>query len=173
MKRTCTYHSYLAEAAALAVCLLCVLLVTLIHLNPGFTYYSSAVTPYLILQPDSVREEAIPDYAGIRRTYTLTMPDSNTVTTTGARLTFYLRHTIAQYEVENSTIKNDMAEKDSPHIGRTPGNYWVSIPVRPAYAGKNGSYHPDTGLSQHPGRGTDLSGHYKERAFEFDGAAAG
>ncbi len=136
MKRTHKYRAYLPEAAALGVCLLCVLLVTLIHLNPGFTYYSSAVTPYLILQPDSVREEAIPDYAGIRRTYTLTMPDSNTVTTTGARLTFYLRHTIAQYEVENSTIKNDMAEKDSPHIGRTPGNYWVSIPVRPAYAGK-------------------------------------
>ena len=136
MKRTRKYLSYLPEAAALAVSLVCVLLITLIHMNPGFTLYSNAVTPYLILRPDSVREEAIPDYAGIRRTYAITLPDSKTVTTTGARLTFYLRHTIAQFEVEDSTIKNDMAEDDSPHIGRTPGNYWVSIPVRPAYAGK-------------------------------------
>ncbi len=76
MKRTRKYSSYLPEAAALAVSLVCVLLITLIHMNPGFTLYSNAVTPYLILRPDSVREEAIPDYAGIRRTYAITLPDS-------------------------------------------------------------------------------------------------
>lgn len=136
MKRTRQYRTCFLECIALAVLLIGVVLVMLIHFNPGFTHYSSAVTPFFILQPDDVKEEIIPDYAGIRRTYTLTLPETNTGTTTGARLTFYLRHTIAQYEVEGSTLENDLAENDSPHIGKTPGNYWISIPVRPAYAGK-------------------------------------
>lgn len=88
------------DAAVLAVFLVCVLLVALIYFNPGFTHYSSAVYPFFILQPDGVREESIPNYAGIRRTYTFTIPETNTATTTGARLMVYLRHTIARYDIE-------------------------------------------------------------------------
>ena len=124
------------DAAVLAVFLVCVLVVALIYFNPGFTRYSSAVYPFFILQPDDVQEESIPNYAGVRRTYTFTIPETNTATTTGARLMVYLRHTIARYDIEGSDLHNDLAENETPHIGQTPGNYWISIPMRPIYGGK-------------------------------------
>ena len=129
-------RTYTAEIATAVAVLLCVLLVALIHINPGFNRYASAVTPFFILQPDSVTEESIPDYAGVKRTYTFTIPEADSATTTGARLSVYLRHTIAEFSVEDSTLENDLSALDTPHIGKTPGNYWVSIPVRPAFAGK-------------------------------------
>ena len=136
MRRTISKGSWPAELAAALTAALCILLVVLIHVNPGFDRYANAVTPFFILQPDSVTEETIPDYAGVRRTYTFTLPEADSATTTGARLSFYLRHTIAEYTIEDSTLENDLSENGTPHIGKTPGNYWVSIPVRPAFAGK-------------------------------------
>ncbi len=136
MKKRLFFNEYRAALVTASVFLLCVLLVVLIHVNPGFVRHADAVTPFFILQPDSVLEEAIPDYAGVRRTYTFRIPETHTVTTTGARLTFYLRHTIAQFSVEDSSLAVDLSEEGTPHIGKTPGNYWASMPMRPAYAGK-------------------------------------
>ncbi len=118
------------------VFLLCVLTAALVFHNTGSRKYSNAVSPYFLMQPDQVEEEVISDYAGVRRTYIFTMPSAESATTTGARLTVYLRHTIAQFSIDGTTLYNDLSEDVSRHIGRTPGNYWVSIPVRPAYAGK-------------------------------------
>ena len=125
-----------AEAAIFCIFLLSVLMVILIHFNPGSIRFASAVTPYSILQPDTVTEEKISEYAGIRRTYTLKLPDTKSATTTGSRLTFYLRHTIVQYSIPGTNLSNDLSEYETPHIGKTPGNYWVSIPIKPEYAGK-------------------------------------
>lgn len=107
----------------------------LVHLSPGLTQYAYAPYAFRILQPETVVEEAIPEYAGIRRTYTFTIPEGS-ASTIGARLSFYLRHTIARVTVEDSLFEYDSSENDAPHIGRTPGNYWISVPVRPAFAGK-------------------------------------
>lgn len=136
MKMAAFRRSLPAELAAAAVFLLCVLLVVLIHLNPGSERYANAVNPFFLLQPDSVEEEVIPDYAGIRRTYTFTLPKADSATTTGARLSVYLRHTLAEFSIDDSTLFNDLSESDASHIGKTPGSYWVSIPMRPVYAGK-------------------------------------
>ena len=125
-----------AAFATATVAALCVLLVTLIHINPGFTRQADAVTPFFILTPDSITEEVIPDYAGIRRTYFVRIPESNSATTTGAYLTFYLHHTIAQFSIEGSALDNDLSEDAAAHVGKTPGCYWVRIPVRPLYAGQ-------------------------------------
>ena len=124
------------ELAAAVVFALCVLLVVLIHLEPGSGRYANAVNPFFLLQPDSVVEEVVPDYAGIRRTYTFTLPEADSATTTGARLSVYLRHTLAEFSIDGSTLYNDLADTETPGIGKTPGSYWVSIPVRPVYAGK-------------------------------------
>ncbi len=136
MKKRLFRNESCAALITASVLLICILLVVLIHRNPGFVRHADALTPFFILQPDSEIEEAIPEYAGVRRTYTFTIPETNTVTTTGARLTFYLRHTIAQFSVEDSSLAVDLSEVDTPHIGKTPGNYWASMPMRPAYAGK-------------------------------------
>ena len=55
MKRTRQYRTCFLECVALAVLLIGIVLVMLIHFNPGFTHYSSAVTPFFILQPDDVK----------------------------------------------------------------------------------------------------------------------
>lgn len=129
-------RKHIPEVAAGLCVALCILLVALIHINPGFPRYANAVTPFFILQPDNVTEETIPDYAGVQRTYTFTLPEADTATTTGARLSVYLRHTIAAFSIEDSALENDLSEVDTPHIGKTPGNYWISIPMKPVYAGK-------------------------------------
>ena len=115
---------------------LCLLLTVLIVVRPGHTLYAYAPYSFFILQPETVAGETIPDHAGVRRTFTFTIPEGH-VTETGARLTFYLRHAEARVEFEDiEDVFYDSSETDEPHIGHTPGNYWVSIPVRPVYVGK-------------------------------------
>ena len=136
MKSRAFFRRHAAELAAGLIALLCLLLVLLIHRDPGFTNYANGVTPFTVLQPESVAVESIEDYAGLRRTYTFTLPDSESLTTVGARVSFYLRHTVAVYSIDGTSLSNDLSEEEGFHIGRTPGNYWVNIPLRPAYAGK-------------------------------------
>ena len=135
MNNTPAKKSVIAEITVLSVFLLCMLLVLLVHRDPGYERYANAVTPFFILQPDSVREDTIFDYAGVKKTYTFTLPDTDTATTTGSRFTVFLRHTIARYAIEDSDVFNDFSP-DNSVIGKTPGNCWISIPVRPAYGGK-------------------------------------
>ncbi len=125
-----------AELAAGLTALICLLLVLLIHRDPGFNRYANGVTPFTILQPESVTEEAVEGYAGLRRSYTFTLPESESLTTVGARVSFFLRHTVAAYSIDGTSLSNDLAEEEGFHIGKTPGSYWVNIPLRPAYAGK-------------------------------------
>ena len=136
MKKATLNRTFPAWLAAVAVFALCVLLIALIHLFPGSWRYANAVNPFFLMQPDSVEEEAIPDYAGIRRTYTFTIPEADSATTTGARLIVYLRHTLAEFSIDGTTLYNDLTENGTFHVGKTPGCYWISIPVRPFYAGK-------------------------------------
>jgi hypothetical protein len=122
----------LALGIFLAVSLL---LVGLIHHNPGLTRYAYAPYSFFMLQPEEVTEETIPAYAGVRRNYTFTIPEGSAVNI-GARISFYLRHTNATLSIEDSELTYDSSEHDTPHIGHTPGNYWVTVPVRSNYAGK-------------------------------------
>ena len=135
MKREHSLPGRLPALMLAALAALCLLLVVLIHLNPGHTYYAYAPYSFYILQPEEVVEETIPDYAGVRRTYTFTIPEGQ-ATTIGARLSFYLHHTNAYVEIEDTDLVYDSCEKDDAHIGHTPGDYWVTIPARPVYAGK-------------------------------------
>ena len=131
-----SFLSKRAPALALAVvAAVCLLLAVLIHSIPGYTFYAYAPYSFYILQPDEVTEQNIPEYAGISRTYTFTLPEGSAATI-GARLSFYLRHTTAQVHIEDTELYYDSSENDTPHVGHTTGNYWVTVPVRPAYAGK-------------------------------------
>ena len=64
-----------AELAAGLTALICLLLVLLIHRDPGFNRFANGVTPFTILQPESVTEETVEGYAGLRRSYTFTLPE--------------------------------------------------------------------------------------------------
>ncbi len=129
-------RKYLPEIAAGVCALLCILVAVLAHADPGFQRYESSAAPFFILQPDSVTEETIPDYGGVRKTYTFTIPDKETATVSGSCLFVYLRHTIAQYEFEGENPDNDLLAAPPSGIGKTPGNYWMSVPIWPDSGGK-------------------------------------
>ena len=55
--------------------LICLLLVVLIHLNPGLVRYAYAPYAYWIIQPEEITEETVDGFAGVRRTFTFTIPE--------------------------------------------------------------------------------------------------
>ena len=116
-----TLRKVLSELVLAAFMLVCLLLVGLIHRNPGLTRYAYAPYAFFVLQPEEVTEEAIPGYAGLRRSFTFSIPEGS-ATTIGARISFYLRHTNAEISIDDSALIYDSSELDTPHIGQTPGN---------------------------------------------------
>lgn len=76
------------ELVVLLLAVLCVVTVFLVHKNLSYYRYASSATPFFMLKPDDVAEEEISEYVGVRRTYTFTIPESTSATTTGSRLTF-------------------------------------------------------------------------------------
>ncbi len=129
-------HLPTAELVSALLLALCVLLVAMVHARPGFPRYAEAVSPFFILTPDTETEEKIEGFAGLRRDYTFTIPEAKTATTSGLRLMVYLRHTVAAFRIEGTELCVDYSADGSPRTGTTPGNYWISIPMRPMYAGK-------------------------------------
>ena len=97
------------------------------YTNPGMKTLSPAIGSFFVLRPESVTEEAISGYAGVRRTYSFDLGKYPFVS--GRSLFVYLRHTYAALELDG-TVRADTGElDDAPHIGRTPGNYWLSLPI--------------------------------------------
>ena len=136
MKNKLLQKPFLTELVILSLAILCVLLVVLIHGNQGYLGQAPAVSPFFLLRPDQVEEEQIGDYAGVRRTYTYTLPDVRQLGTTGVRLMAFLRHTYVDVTVEDTAFHYAVRESETPHIGKTPGKMWLSVPIRPDFSGK-------------------------------------
>ena len=99
----------------------------------GIKTAGPAVNSFFILQPQSVTEEVIPEYAGVRRTYRFDiskLPVSNART---RNFFVYLRHTIAAIEIDGKTAFDTGEDQNVFHISHTPGNYWLSIPIYDIY----------------------------------------
>ena len=110
----------LPELAIGAFLFVCLLLVCLIHHSPGLARYAYAPYSFYILQPDEVREEAVSEYAGIRRSYIFTLPEAESATTIGARISFYLRHSYATLSIEDSELRRAIIGSPSPYAPITP-----------------------------------------------------
>ena len=117
--------------AALAA--LCLLLVALVYLRPGMWLYASAAYSFLPMQPESV-EECPGDNGETARCYTFTVPDG-AIMRRGLRFSVYLQHCYVKVWLDGE-LQYSSWEEESPHIGHTPGNYWVTPPLRSDYAGK-------------------------------------
>ncbi len=127
-------RKYIPAAGLSVLSVLCIILVISVHLRPGRERYAYAPYSFWILQPEELTEEAIPDHAGVQRSYTFTIPEGS-ASNIGARILFYMRHTEVSLNIEGTDLVYDSSETDDHHIGHTPGNYWVSVPVRINYAG--------------------------------------
>ena len=135
MRNNLLRKPYPVGLISLFLVILSVLLVVLIHGNHGYQSQAPAVSPFYLLRPDHVEEELTGDDAGIRKTYTYTLPDIQTGAA-GLRLMAFLRHTYADVTVEDTEFRYTVRESEKPHIGRTPGKMWLNIPVRAEFSGK-------------------------------------
>lgn len=123
----------IAAAVILILFLLSILMVVLIHINPGYLHMFPAGNSFMILEPESVEERVIDDYTGVQRIYTVTIPES---VFPGTQIRFYLRHTYATFYLDDSSRADKPAELNTFHIGHTPGHYWMAIPVHHSLAGE-------------------------------------
>ena len=126
--------SNISQIITAVMALLCILLFYLVCSLPGNNSYIYAPNAYSILKPDERIEETIPDYAGKSITYMFTVPEGS-LSRQGSRLFLPLEHTIAEVWVDGD-LRYSAAELPNYHIGKTPGNYWFSIAMRPVNAGK-------------------------------------
>ena len=117
--------------AALAA--LCLLLVLLVHLHPGMWLYANAAYSFLPMQPETV-EEYPGENGETARSYTFTVPDG-AIMRRGLRFSVYLQHCYVKVWLDGE-LQYSSWEESGRHIGRTPGNYWVTPPLRSDYAGK-------------------------------------
>ena len=99
----------------------------------GMKGVAPAISPFLVMRPLEMREEVIADYAGVQRVYEFDLTKASGVR--AGTLFVHLRHTIAVVEKDGRVVA-DTGETPSWHIGRTPGNYWLALPIYPEDAGK-------------------------------------
>lgn len=122
----------IAAAVALAAAL-GIFIAVFVWNRPGMDVVAPSVNPFFLLQPQSVTEEAIPDYAGVRRVYAFDLSKAPPDGGRGRTLAVYLRHTIAVLEMEGKTPASTGERADQWHIGRTPGNDWLTLPIYANY----------------------------------------
>ena len=134
MKRLTANRFAMSQTVIAGLVLLCLAVVCLVHFLPGNNTYAYAPYAYYLMTPETRDEQAIPEYGGKRLTYTFIIPDGKKVTH-GARLSFYLQHTFAQVWLEDE-LQLDTNERGNWHIGKTPGNTWMTIPMRSENSGK-------------------------------------
>ncbi len=127
-------HSAVPGILAGAAALLCVILLCLVRFYPGNDIYTYAPYAFADLAPESIETEQVPEYGGERYTYTFTVP-GGAIVRHGARLSFYLSHTLAEVRLDDELTYSTL-EREGFHIGKTPGQYWMALAMRSDYSGK-------------------------------------
>ncbi len=123
----------LIDAAILLIIVLSFALLIFQFHTSGIKTAGPAVNSFFILQPQSVTEEVIPEYAGIRRSYQFDMSKLPVSSARTRHFFVYLRHTIASVEIDGKTAADTGENRNVFHIGHTPGNYWLSVPIYDIY----------------------------------------
>ncbi len=96
---------------------------------PDVSAAAPAAASFFVLQPQEVVEEAIPDYAGVRRTYVFDLESRIGGLSHTQTFFVYLRHTNAVLELEGEQLADVSVRGGRWHIGQTPGCYWLTLPI--------------------------------------------
>ena len=113
---------------------LCLILVLLVYFRPGMNPYAYAPYSFLPMRPEST-EEFPGENGAITRSYSFTVPDG-AVVRRGLRLSVYLQHSYVKVWLDGELQYSSWEEEEGPHLGRTPGNYWLTAALRSDYAGR-------------------------------------
>ena len=125
---------WIALSAAALLWALCLALALLAFLNPGHNRNPYAPQAFFMLLPETTEQETIEDYAGLRVSYSFTVPDGAKVRH-GAKMCIFLEHTIAEVRLDGELLYSS-AETEEAHVGHTPGRFWLSVPMRSDYSGQ-------------------------------------
>ncbi len=134
MKKRFELSDKAMDIAIALVLIVFVITSSLIFKNPGVETVAPSVSPFLIMIPESVTKENIDEYVGVKRTYTFDLSRASQLQSTNT-LFFYLRHLISVIDIDGNVIF-DTRESNDWHVGRTPGGYWVKVPISEDYADK-------------------------------------
>ena len=115
-----SFPERLIDAVILLSLILALALIAFQFISPGLKSISPAVNPYRILQPESVTEEVIPEYAGVKRTYQFDMSKVPGNKGRGRTFFVYLRHTAAMLKTDDEIIADTGEDPNLFHIGHTP-----------------------------------------------------
>ena len=135
MKKTDFRKHAAADLPAAFLLLLILLLVVMVHRFQGAKIYTAAVDPFFLMQPENCTTEVIDDFAGVQRSYTFTIQHEEAVRR-GASLYAWLHHTCATVLLDGELYYDNLPD-GSAQVGRTPGNYWLTVPFREEYLGKS------------------------------------
>ncbi len=136
MKKIQLRQEHLIELLVALTAAVSVFVAVFVWKTPGMKSVAPAINPLFVLQPQSVTEEAISDYAGVRRVYEFDMTKAPDNKGRGRSLYVYLRHTIAEIEMDGRIYADTSERDDQWHIGHTPGCYWLTLPIYANYAEK-------------------------------------
>ena len=121
---------------AIALIFVLILIISLfISYFPGNRGAASSVSPFMVLIPDNVSEVSINEYAGVQKKYTFDLSNAS-VSDNSSCVFVYLHHTMAVLDIDGMVIADTRETHDRWHIGHTPGSYWLKIPIRKEYYGK-------------------------------------
>ena len=135
MKNNLFRQQYLIELLIAVAAAVGVFIAVFVWKVPGMKSSAPAINSFFLLQPQSVTEEVIDEYAGVRRVYEFDMtkaPDNGR----GRSLFVYLRHTIAEIEMDGRVHAYTGERTKQWHIGHTPGYYWLTLPIYADYGEK-------------------------------------
>lgn len=124
---------HLVEVSLVLAVAISLFIIVIIYIRPGIKFVAPSVNSFFILKPQSVTEEIIQDYAGVERIYEFDLSEAPSSAFRGQSLFVYLRHTSALLELDGKTPISTEETLNKWHIGRTPGNYWLSLKLSEEY----------------------------------------
>ncbi|MBE5837532.1 sensor histidine kinase [Butyrivibrio sp.] len=127
--------------ALLFICIAGLILLAAVHITADDQIYAASSYSFFMLEPEAEETQPVDSDAGIYRTFSFTIPD-NTMTQKGMELSLYLRQTSARVYLGEDTgldathLIYNSTQSGKDHISRATGNYWLSVLMRPEYAGR-------------------------------------
>ncbi len=124
-------RKWVAELLIAVLCMAAAALVILAVAKKGVAGAYRVEDTVLRIDRYDYSEEAAPEHLGVHKFYSFTIPK---VAARGQQLCFYVKHQYVSVDTaEDAAYIN--SEMPKPHIGHTPGHYWVCIPIRQQDAG--------------------------------------
>lgn len=125
--------SNLVELLPIALLLIALIAGLVICRVTSLDYRTGLRDFFMTIDDADHRAETIDGYQGYAVTYSFELPESEIEQ---QDLLFYVKHAYTTIRVDGR-VRYRMQETSKPHIGHTPGHYWVTMPLQEEDKGKS------------------------------------